>query len=106
MDSNKSKESYEKEIKNVTQVEYETAISEWLYDEDVQKAIKQYLKSIRNIKILDIYNSMYEKAIKKGDVNSAKWCEQFFKSDFFESEEDEIDSYLDGINIPALSGEI
>lgn len=105
VDSDKSKKNYNEKIKNLCQVEYETAMNKWLYDEDVQESIKQYLKSIRNIKILDIYNSMYQKAIEKGDVNSAKWCEQFFKSDFFENGEDEIDNYLEGINIPALSGD-
>lgn len=105
VDSDKSKASFEKEIKGVCDCEYEYAMTEWLYDEDVQEAIKLYLKAIRNIKMMNIYDSMYDKAISKGDTNSAKWCEQFFKSDFFENSEDEIDTYLDGINIPGLSGD-
>ncbi|AKN32314.1 hypothetical protein Ccar_16165 [Clostridium carboxidivorans P7] len=105
IDSDKSKDSYNKEIKNVTQVGYETAMQEWLYDEDVQEAIKQYLKVLRNIKMLNIYESMYNKALNKGDVNAAKWIESFFKSDFFESGQDEINNYLEGINIPGLEGD-
>jgi hypothetical protein len=86
-------------------VEYDTAMSDWLMREDVQEAIKAYLKSSKTLKMLDIYNSMYNKATKKGDVNSAKWCEDFFKSDFFGNSEDEIDNYLNGINIPGLKGD-
>ena len=102
VDSDRSKESYDKEIKNSTSVEYETVMSDWLLREDVQEAIKAYLKSVRNLKMLDIYNSMYDKATKKGDVNSAKWCQDFLTGDFFESKEDEVDSYLSGIDIPGL----
>ncbi|AKA71217.1 hypothetical protein [Clostridium scatologenes] len=105
VDSDKSKESFNREIRTLCDCEYEHAMSEWIYDIDVQEAIKEYLKALRSIKMLNIYNSMYDKAIKKGDVNSAKWCEQFFKSDFFESGEDEINNYLEGINIPGLSGD-
>ncbi len=31
--------------------------------------------------------------------------EKFFGSDFFNDSADEIDDYLEGINIPALSGD-
>lgn len=105
VDSDRTKENYDKEIKNCTAVEYETAMSDWIMREDVQEAIKAYLKQVQNLKMLDIYNSMYNKAIKKGDVNSAKWCEDFFKSDFFKNGEDEVNEYLDGINIPGLQGD-
>lgn len=52
-------------------------MSDWLLKNDVQEAIKAYLKSSKTLKMLDIYNSMYNKAVNKGDVNSAKWCEEF-----------------------------
>ena len=48
-----------------------------------------------------MYDTMYNKALK-GDVNSAKWCETFFKSEFFEDSTDEIDQYLNGIELPSL----
>ena len=105
VDSDRSEKSYDKEIKGMTQVEYETAMNDWLTREDVQEAIKAYLKQVQNLKMLDIYNSMYDKAVKKGDVNSAKWCEQFFKGDFFKNGEDEVNEYLSGINIPGLQGD-
>lgn|GEM_PF-1218087 len=107
VDSDKKKESYNEVCAINCAVSYETAMSEWLLREDVQTAIKNYLKSKRAIKMLDIYNAMYDKAITKGDVNSAKWCETFFKSDFFEDSQDEINDYLGGIELPALqkSGE-
>lgn len=104
VDSDRTEESYNKNCKKNTTVEFETAMNDWLNREDVQEAIKQYLKSIRSLKMLDIYNSMYGKAIE-GDKNCADWCEKFFKSDFFESVEDEANKYLEGINIPGLSGD-
>lgn len=100
----KSKEDYDNNCRHNSLVEYDHAMGEWLLEEDVQEAIKSYLKAQRAVKMLEIYNSMYQKAIEKGDVNSAKWCEQFFKSDFFESGQDEINNYLEGIDIPALGG--
>jgi hypothetical protein len=105
VDSDRSKESYNKEIRNNCSVEFETAMTDWLMREDTQEAIKAYLKSSQTLKMLDIYNSMYRKATEKGDVNSAKWCEEFFKSDFFGNNEDEINDYLSGINIPGLKGD-
>lgn len=101
VDSDKSKESFDAEIKKLCNCEWEYAMSEWLLDEDVQNAIKEYLKAQRSIKMLEIYNSMLEKA-KGGDVKASEWVEKFFKSDFFESEEDEANTFLEGIDIPAL----
>ncbi|NME94601.1 hypothetical protein HF847_01075 [Clostridium cochlearium] len=100
----KTKESYEKECKPNSIVEYESAMK-WLLEEDVQEAVKAYLKNQRTFKMLEIYDSMLKKAIN-GDVKSAEWVEKFFKSDFFAGDEvDEIDEYLSGIDIPALKGE-
>lgn len=104
VDSDKSEESFNKEIKKLCNCEWEYAMSEWLLDEDVQNAIKEYLKQQRQIKMLEMYDAMYQKA-KNGDVKSAEWVEKFFKSDFFNDDADEIDDYLEGINIPALKGE-
>lgn len=100
----KTKESYEKECKPNSIVEFESAMK-WLLEEDVQEAVKAYLKNQRVFKMLEIYDSMLKKAIN-GDVKSAEWVEKFFKSDFFKGDEvDEINEYLDGIDIPALSGD-
>jgi len=101
IDGDKTKESYEKECKHLSIVEYETAMK-WLLEEDVQEAVKAYLKNQRVFKMLEIYDSMLKKALS-GDVKSAEWVEKFFKSDFFKGDEvDEIDEYLDGIDIPGL----
>lgn len=101
VDSDKTEESFNNDCKSCA-VTFEYAMNNWLLDEDVQDAIRQYLKAQRNIKMMDIYNAMYQKALTKGDTNSAKWCADFFKSDFFEDEQDEVDDYLSGIDIPAL----
>ncbi|MCW6098895.1 hypothetical protein, partial [Clostridium botulinum] len=82
VDSDKSRESFDKEIKKLCNCEHEYAMSEWLLDEDVQNAIKEYLKQQRQIKMMEMYDAMYQKA-KNGDVKSAEWVEKFFKSDFF-----------------------
>lgn len=80
---------------------YDYAISNWLQREDVQEGIKGYMKEQRIKKTLDIYEAMYKQAVD-GNVNSAKWCMDFFQSDFFDDNEDEMDDYLSGINIPGL----
>lgn len=98
VDSDRSKEDYNKNIKMNTTVEYETAMNDWLGRVDVQEAIREYLKSIRSLKMLDIYNSMYDKALK-GDKQCADWCEKFFKSDFFNDGKSEIDEILESLNI-------
>lgn len=98
----KSEEDYNDNCKTLANVTYQTAIHTWLMEEEVQEAIKAYLKQQRNVKMLEIYDSMYNKAIDKGDVNSAKWVEEFFKSNFFEDTQDEINQFMDGIDIPAL----
>lgn len=100
----KSKESFDKEVRKSCNCEYEYAMNNWLIEEEIQNAIKEYLKQQRQIKMLEMYDAMYQKA-KNGDVKSAEWVEKFFKSDFFEDSSDQIDNYLEGINIPALKGE-
>ncbi|CDI50387.1 hypothetical protein [Clostridium tetani] len=98
IDGDKTKESYNKECKPNSIVEFESALK-WLLEEDVQDAIKAYLSNQRTFKMLEIYDSMLKKALG-GDVKSAEWVEKFFKSDFFKCDEiDEIDDYLEGINI-------
>lgn len=101
INSNKSKEDYNKNCKKNTDVEFDTAMNIWLLEEDVQEAVREYLKAQRQVKMLNMYDSMYQKALA-GDVKSAEWVEKFFKSDFFESETDEIDDFLTEINIPTL----
>ena len=44
---------------------------------------------------------MLDKALQ-GDVNAAKYIEGFHNSDFFDEGEDELNDFLNTINIPKL----
>ncbi|PJI07657.1 MULTISPECIES: hypothetical protein [Clostridium] len=98
----RTKENFNKDCKSCCGCEFENAMQNWLIREDVQSAIKEYMKQKRFVKIIEIYNAMCTKAIEKGDTNAAKWVVDFSKSDFFEDGEDEMDDYLSNIDIPAL----
>lgn len=102
VDSDKSEEDYNKTCKNITGVSWNHAMQEWLIEKEVQATVKYYLGLQRNVKLLEIFDSMYDKALTKGDVNSAKWVTEFFQSNFFEDSTNEIEDYLSGIDIPAL----
>lgn len=97
----RTKEDFDKNAKGSCSVDFEHAMSDWLQRIDVQDSIKEYMKTQKFIKITDIYDSMCDKATK-GDCVAAKWVIEFSKSDFFCDEEDEADSYLNGIDIPVL----
>ena len=76
---------------------------EWLTREDSIEAIKTYHKHMKDYNLMQLYESMLEKAIE-GNVNAAKWVNEFSNSDFFNDETDEMDDFLKNINIPALKG--
>lgn len=88
---------YEPNVKNKTLEE----CMDWFTREDVQEAILEYHKHTKKLNMIRLYESMYEKALK-GDVQSAKWVQDFVDSDFFDESTDEIDSFLTEVNIPAL----
>jgi hypothetical protein len=90
---------YEPSIKNKT---LDDAM-EWLSREDAQEAQKEYVKHMRTKNMLNVYNAMYEKALQ-GDVNAAKWLETFSNSNFFEDAQNDIDDFMNEVNIPALKG--
>lgn len=73
----------------------------WLTREDTQRAIQIYLKHMKTYNTMRIYRKMLDKALQ-GDVNAAKWVEQFHESDFFDESTDEIDEFLNKVNIPKL----
>lgn len=73
----------------------------WLAREDTQKCIQIYLKHMKIINTMKIYQKMMEKALQ-GDVNAAKYIESFHDSDFFDESTDEIDNFLNKVNIPSL----
>ena len=76
---------------------------EWLTREDSIDAIKTYHKHMKDYNLMQLYESMLEKAIK-GDVNAAKWVESFSNGEFFNDETDEMDDFLKNVNIPDLKG--
>lgn len=97
----RTEENYDEKCKPIANIDFHAAMMNWLVREDVQEAIRTYMKQKKFLRITDIYESMCEKA-QKGDVNAARFVLDFSKSDFFEDEADEMDNYLSGINIPAL----
>lgn len=97
----RTEENYNLKCKPVSSIDFNAAMMNWLVREDVQEAIRTYMKQKKFLKITDIYDSMCEKALK-GDVNAARFVLDFSKSDFFKDEADEMDNYLSNINIPAL----
>lgn len=90
---------YEPNVKNKTIDE----CMEWFSREDAQEAILTYHKHMKKLKMLQLYESMYDKALK-GNVQAAKWVQDFSDSDFFDESTDEIDDFLKDVNIPALKG--
>lgn len=75
----------------------------WLTREDAQKAIQIYMKHMKTINIMQIYQKMLDKALD-GDVNAAKYIESFHNSDFFDESSDDIEDFMKNVNIPALKG--
>lgn len=74
---------------------------EWLTREDAQIGMQVYQKHMKIFNMTKLYDSMLDKAMN-GDVNAAKWVEQFTHSDYFDDSEDEIDTFLSNVNIPGL----
>lgn len=74
---------------------------EWLTREDAQRGMQVYQKHMKLFNMTRLYDSMLDKAMN-GDVNAAKWVESFTHSDYFDESADEIDTYLNGVNIPGL----
>lgn len=78
---------------------------DWLTREDTQDALLVYEKHMKKYKMLELYNSMYDKAMT-GDTNAAKWVEGFTNGKFFDESSDEIDNFMNEVNIPALKGKV
>ena len=77
-------------------------LDNWLTREDSQKCIQIYMKHMKTINTMKIYQKMVEKAMQ-GDTNAAKWVESFHDSEFFDESTDEIDDFLNKVNIPSLA---
>lgn len=74
---------------------------EWLTREDSIQAIREYHKHMKDYNLMQLYESMLGKAVK-GDVQAAKWVEQFSNSDFFNDTTDEIDDFMKNVNLKGL----
>lgn len=88
---------YEPNVKGKSLEECE----EWLTREDSIQAIREYHKHMKDYNLMQLYESMLGKAVK-GDVNAAKWVNEFSNSDFFNDTTDEIDEFMKNVNIAGL----
>lgn len=75
----------------------------WLLREDGIKAQQVYNKHMKDYNLSELYKKMLDKAMS-GDVQASRWIVDFSNSGYFDESEDEIDSFLSGINIPGLKG--
>lgn len=83
---------------NYNSIPWDYVRENWLLDENIQKAIKYYMKLQHNIKMKNIYDKMYEQALA-GDVQSAKYIIDFSKDFFASDKEDELEKLLGGIDL-------
>lgn len=74
---------------------------EWLKREDAQKALQVYHKEMKLYEQTKLYDAMRDKAMN-GDIKAAEFLMKFYDSDYFDTDNDEIDDFLDNVNISAL----
>lgn len=74
---------------------------DWLTREDCQNALQVYEKHMKKFKLMELYNSMYDKAMK-GDVNAAKYVATFTDSSFFDESEDKVEDFMKNVNLSSL----
>lgn len=95
INTNRSEKIFCENYKKKVGINYETFMN-YANDADVQEELKNKYKSNSIIDMLEVYQSHLEKA-KKGDVNSAKFVMDFFKSDMFANTKTEIDKVLESL---------
>lgn len=95
--------SFEELQKKDTHIKSIEICMDWLKREDAQNSMQLYYKHMMKYNLMKLYEAMFEKALQ-GDVNAAKWIESFSHSDFFDDSTDEIDNFMNDVNIPALKG--
>ncbi|MDA3731436.1 hypothetical protein PBV87_08095 [Niameybacter massiliensis] len=91
--TDRSENIFNEKYKRKVGIGYETFVA-YTNDIDVQNQLKDKYKDNSIIDMLEVYQSHLEKA-KKGDVNSAKFCMDFFKSDMFADSKSEVDKILE-----------
>ncbi len=93
------KEFYDEKGKLITE---KYAERNWLTREDSQNCIQQYMKNNKTLISQKIYAEMVKKSLA-GDVRAATWINQFHDSDFFDESQDEINDFLNTVNIPKFN---
>ncbi len=69
--------------------------NKWLLEENVQSAVKWLLKRLHQAKLIELYNTYYEKA--KEDTTAFKAFTEFADKFFAEEKDSELLSILNGI---------
>lgn len=103
-----TEEQFNKDIKNLVQCEFDTAMN-YLLEEEVQQAIKKYMQQQQLEKIINIFNIQYKNAID-GDIKSAEFILKFYDNPFFKEVEQtemevECEDILSKIKIPLFDKE-
>lgn len=93
MNTDRSEKIFDEKYKKKVGISYESFLN-YSNENDVQDELKNKYKDSSVIDMLEVYQSHLEKA-KKGDVNSAKFCMDFFKSDMFANSKSEVDKILE-----------
>lgn len=75
----------------------EMSCSNWLYEENVQTAIRWLLKRIHQAKMIELYNIYFDKA--KTDTNAFKAFCDFSNTFFAEEKDSELLGILQGVNL-------
>lgn len=91
--TNRSEKEFEEKYRKKVGISYD-AFMNYANDTDVQTELKEKYKNNSLIDMLEVYQSHLDKA-KKGDVNSAKFVMDFFKSDIFTDTKSEVDKILE-----------
>ena len=84
------------EFKDMTEKAAEKA---WLTTDEAQACIETYMKATKTATMQRIYSEMVKKALA-GDVRASSWVTDFHKSDFFDSSQDDINEFLNSVNLP------
>lgn len=88
--------------KTFTEGMTEDSCNNWLYEQNVQTAVKWLLKRIHQEKLIELYNLYFDRA--KEDTNAFKAFTEFADKFFAEEKDSELLSILQGIKDDDLEG--
>lgn len=86
--------------KTFTEGMTEVSCNNWLMEENVQTAVKWLLKRLHQSKLIELYNTYYNKA--KEDTNAFKAFTDFSEKFFAQEKDSELLSILNGIKADEL----